>query len=238
MVTPRETTYKLKKAVEINFLDRWENEGYVQRRPHELGGKLVLEKAIGEAFIARRNIRVERYKVGGTAVALVKAFGWDLLENATHIRIRGGRVLPITRADKRVVLSEKPGKGITDIKAGEVIRVDLLGARVDRIPVVKVDMSCYVKGEYTPRDKRTPTRTIRINGTTTIKVGSRMPEGVDFWDEIYTELRHSLLNESSTDYRVRSFGTGAEDWWTYFTWTPSVETSENDMISEASRKGG
>lgn len=240
------TTYKLKDAVEINFLDKWEDEGYTQRRPHALRGKLVMEKTFEESFIARRNIKIEKYKVGGTAVALVKAFGWDLLENTTHIKIRGGRVLPITRTDKRVVLSEKPGKGISDIKAGETIQVNLLGARVDRIPVVEVDMSCFVKGEYTPKDKTTPQREIRINGTTTLTVGSRMPEGEgeEFWSEIYDEVEESLLNgESHTDYRLQDnyINVGSKLTLSFdygdltnseFDWASSVESSESDMVTE------
>lgn len=229
--------YKLREDVEMNFLDKWKDEGYFERRPHELGGKRVLEKTFDEEFLTQRNIKTEKYKVGGIAVALKEAFG-ESLKDATHIRIRGGRILPITRADKRVVLSETPGKGIVDISPHEVVRIELLGATKDRIPIVDVPLSSFVKGEYKKRS-------INIKGTTRISVGTRMPRGRDFWSEIYSEVKDSLLNESeATDYRkqdLRKATFEPDDWWSkrgeapdeYWTWESKVETSESGMIERA-----
>lgn len=226
--------YRLSGTVSRNYLDKWRDEGYGERYDGAARER-VLEKTSDRELIARKMVDVSKYKVGGSTVALRKVFG-DLVDDATQIRVRGGRELPITRGDKRVVLSEREGRGIEDIGVGEKILVTLLGASVDRIRTARLSYSVYVKGVYDRPGKQK--REVAISGKMSVTIGTELPEGRgdEFWDEVYGEILDDVTQEFKdrlTDQEEFSPG----DWYDNFEeWT--VERglpSQTDLVEEARR---
>lgn len=146
------------------------------------------EEKVGK--IKRARIRVSKFRRKNTVIALRRIFG-PLIGNATHILIKGNRLVPITRHDKRVELTR-----FKDISPGDYINVTLTGVVqtvTDRIPVKEVEFEAYITGEY-------KIRRINIRGKKVLKVGIKVPEGEDeesFWRNIYNKVKKELFDETT-----------------------------------------
>ena len=170
---------------EINLLAYWKEQGYREEK-----GYLIKDSQI--KTVSTKNVTVSRMgAIPRRGVALKKIFGKNI-EKTTHIKIRGDRIIPIVRTDKRVELTQ-----FDDIKIGDTIKVELTTiTEKDRIKIEDIDYEPYITGEYKQR-------TINIKGKLRMIIGIKPPKTIKdinkFWNNIYEDARDYIHDDDEEE---------------------------------------
>lgn len=180
---------KLKKDVFNDLTPFWTSHGY-----SSVGN--TLQKGIKNQLLTTADLPVN--KGGGgkrRRIALKKAIGQKILDNTKFIRLDGNNNLilnytrngAVRRKDYQIQLPPKFG-----YQPRQIVTVELFGDIVDIIPIVEIDYSTYVRGQYKRKGKTETEREVTVEGVKKVRMGIRAPTGLNdaqFWSNVYSKLK-------------------------------------------------